>query len=208
MKNYLKFILLSAIAASTSCTLTPTTTTLLFPTQPTVVIYKAQSWQQRYHALRQYLLWNINGTFSIQQPGKTIIAEYKWQQKKSNYHIRIYSILGIYSIEIYGRPGIIMLSSSSQKYYTTLTLEKLLQKQLGWKFPVLNLYYWVRGIPAPGIYHSNFDSSGHLIFLQQNGWKIHFSRYSRINFIDLPHTLILDKKPFTVKIIIKSWQLY
>lgn len=81
MKNYLKFILLSAIAASTSCTLTPTTT-LLFPTQPTVVIYKAQSWQQRYHALRQYLLWNINGTFSIQQPGRTIIAEYKWQQKK------------------------------------------------------------------------------------------------------------------------------
>ncbi|WP_100622552.1 lipoprotein insertase outer membrane protein LolB [Candidatus Coxiella mudrowiae] len=202
MKNYSRLILLSTLAATPGCT-----PTLRLPTQPTVTYtYQAQSWQKHYHALSQFSLWNIDGAFSIQEPGRTIIAEYEWQQKGTNYHIRIHSTLGIYSVEISGRPGMVMLWRSSQEHYTTRTPEQLLQQQLGWQLPVSNLYYWVRGIPAPGIYHGNFDSYGHLTVLQQKGWSIRFSRYSTIDSI-VPYTLILNKGPFTIKIIIKSWQL-
>ena len=160
-------------------------TTLRLPSQPTST-YQTQSWQQRYQALSRISRWSIDGAFSIQQPGKTVMAAYDWQQKARNYHIRVHSSLDIYSVNISGRPGMVLLWRSPKERYTARTPEQLMQSQLGWQLPISNLYYWMRGIPAPGAYRANFDPYGHLIILQQNGWYIRFSQYTPIGPIELP----------------------
>lgn len=181
--------------------------TLRLPSEQTTSTYQTQSWQKRYQALSHISRWSINGVFSIQQPEKTIMAFYDWQQKARNYHIHVYSSLNIYSINIFGDSSMVLLWCSPKERYTADTPEQLMQAQLGWQLPVSNLYYWIRGIHAAGAYRANFDPYGHLITLQQNGWYIRLSQYIPIGPIDLPCMLKLKSKQLAVKIIIKNWSL-
>ncbi|ATN75106.1 lipoprotein insertase outer membrane protein LolB [Coxiella burnetii] len=193
------------IAIALSTLLISGCTTLRLPNQSTSV-YHQQTWAQRYYDLSRISQWNIDGAFSIQQPGKTIIAAYDWQQKGMNYRIRIHSSLDIYSVNISGRPGMVTLWRSPRQHYTASTPEQLMQQQLGWQLPLSNLYYWIRGIPAPGAYQADFDTYTHLIALQQSGWHICFSQYTTVGSVDLPRTLQLSNGPLAVKIVVKHWQ--
>ena len=83
-----------------------------------------------------------------------------------------------------------------------------MQQVLGWQLPVTNLYFWVRGLPAPNSSASTtFDPYHHLIELEQQGWQIQYERYTAIQGIDLPSKLRLKRGQLQVKIVISSWKL-
>lgn len=168
--------------------------------------FHKQSWQQRRHALTRIRSWNIDGAFSIRQMNKSTIASYIWQQRGNSYNIRIHSSLDIYTADIAGRPNYVTLQRSNQQRFSARTPEQLMQKQLGWHLPISSLYYWMRGLPAPGKYQAKFDTFGHLIYLQQAGWQIQFSNYISVGKVDLPRTLQLNSERFAVKIVIKHWK--
>ena len=180
-------------------------TTLRLLSQPTST-YQTQNWQQHCQALSHISRWSINGAFSIQKPGKTVIAVYDWQQQARNYHIHVHSSLDIYSVNISGRFSTALLWRSPQERYIARAPEEFTRAQLEWQLPISNLYYWIRGIPAPGAYRANFHPYGHLITLQQNGWYIRFSQYTHIGPVDLPRVLQLNSGQLTVKIIITHWK--
>ena len=202
MNNFNYSVALLGVLLLSGCT------TLYLPNQKPV-IYHQQTWQQRYNNLSCLSRWNIDGTFSIQQFGKTTIAAYNWQQNGTNYHIRIYSsLLGIYSINICGRPGRVVLWRSPQERCTASTPQQLMQKQLNWTLPLSNLYYWIRGIYTPGVaYRAHVDLYAHLIKLQQSGWNIFFSQYASVGSVDIPRVLKLSSGCLVVKIVIKHWKL-
>ena len=201
MNNFSYGVALLSVLLFSGCT------TLNLPHQRPV-IYHQQTWQQRYNNLSRLSKWNIDGTFSIQQSGKTTIAAYSWQQNSTHYHIRIHSLLGIYSINICGRPGKVTLWRSPQEHYTASTPQQLMQQQLNWKLPLSNLYYWIRGIHAPGVaYRVYVDTYAHVMKLQQSGWNIFFSQYTSIGSIDIPRVLQLSSNRLMVKIVIKHWNL-
>ena len=83
-----------------------------------------------------------------------------------------------------------------------------MQQRLGWQFPLRNLIYWVRGIPAPNIpAKKKMGKHMQLVALKQQGWQINFSRYQRIGNITLPSELDLFNSRLQVRIIIKNWTL-
>lgn len=170
------------------------------------ITYHKQSWQQRRNALTKIRHWAIDGAFSIQQTGRSAIASYDWKQTGGSYNIRIHSSLNIYTADISGKPGYVTLQQSNKRY-SARTPEQLMQRQLGWHLPISNLFYWMRGLPAPGKYKAKFDTFGHLIYLQQAGWSVQFSKYLPVGNVDLPRTLQLHSKQLAVKIVIKHWKL-
>ena len=200
MKYLIIIIILSALVLN-GCA------TLHLPDQEPVY-YNQKIWKQRYQYLKRITKWNISGAFSIYQPNKMIIASYNWKQKDQNYHIRIYSSLSAYSVNIFGRPGMVMLSYSPKNNYEARTSAQLIQRQLDWPLPLYDLYYWIRGIPAERkSYHGNFDIYFHLITLQQNGWCIHFSKYISVGLVDFPRILQLNNSQLKIKIVITHWKL-
>ncbi len=169
--------------------------------------YQKQSWAQRRQALSHLQQWNIAGAFSIRQPNKSVIASYDWEQKGQNYRIHIQSSLDIYSVNIAGQPGRVTLWRSAKEYFTAQTPEQLMQQQLGWQLPVSSLYYWLRGLPAPGNYHGQWDSYGHLIQLSQAGFTVQFSHYLSLNGVDVPQMLQISNPRVAMRIAIKRWGL-
>lgn len=175
------------------------------PTTPSVS-YQKISWPQRQHALNRITDWDIDGAFSIRQPNKTTIASFDWTQKEKNYRIRIHSSLDLYGVNITGRPGLVMLWRAQNDHFTARSPEQLMQQQLGWRLPVSNLYYWMRGLPAPGNYQAQFDNYGHLSTLTQQGWQIQYAQYLSVRNVDLPQMLDLTNQDLGVKIVIKQWK--
>jgi len=169
--------------------------------------FKKESWQQRQLALKKIQRWNITGAFSIRQPNNSSIANYEWQQYGKNYHIRIHSTLGIYSVAINGGPGRITLKRSNNQSFSARSPEQLMQQQLGWRLPLSDLLYWLRGLPAPGKYCPDIDQYGHLVDLRQQSWHVHFSQYLTVNGVDMPRILQLQNGSLVIRIAVKQWKI-
>lgn len=167
------------------------------------------SWQERQTMLAQLRNWNIHAIMAVQtyiaNEGGT--ANLKWQQNNQNYNLLLYGPLGANAVKITGQPGHVSLETAQGKKFTAKTPELLLAEQTGWRLPISDLYYWIRGLPAKGPSSAmQLDPFHRLIRLNQAGWAIDFLRYTSVNQMDLPAKLTLQNKDIKIKIIINQWE--
>ena len=152
--------------------------------------------------------WDLKGMIAIRNTHDAWSAHWQWNQQNQNYVINLIGPLGSNSIQLTGSPGKVLLETSDGKKTQSASPETLLEKQLGWRLPVSNLYYWVRGLPVPGIpAQKQLDASQHISVLAQQGWRVEYLRYSRVGQTDLPAKMNLNNAALNVKILISQWQL-
>lgn len=166
--------------------------------------------------------FRAEGAFSITQTNpdalptdkkpRPEIANFRWDQYGPKaYDISITSPLDLYQLQILKRLGSITLWKNGTIALTAKTPENIMQKTMGWSLPISNLYYWVRGIPAPQdpkYYHATYDQYGHLSTLTQQGWTVRYTAYKTINQDDLPQTFFLDRPGMSVKIVVRYWNQF
>ncbi len=162
--------------------------------------------QQRKLNIAKVTSWNIQGAFSVQFAKQSIMASYVWQQSGKKYNLKIAAPLNFATLVIKGQPGKVVMEKGT-KNYTAKTPEALMQKQMGWFLPVSNLYYWIRGFPAPGKHKITYDQYGHVRTLQQQGWMVRFENYQTVRGVDLPKIMQLQNAKLKVKLVIKTWRL-
>ena len=181
----------------------------LTPPKHSEQAFKALTGAERQARLARIHRFAINGAFSIQQVGKKpMLANYFWQQEgKNQYRIRISSALNLFNITVLGRLHSVTLWKSAKDHVTARTPEALLQKEMGWSLPIRNMFYWVRGMAAPGAKHIRRNKYGLLVGLTQDGWKIQFSDYSKIKGFDLPSKLKMKHASLNVTLVMKHWRL-
>ena len=163
---------------------------------------------KRQQAGRHLHSWYVSGAFSITQNNKQTIASYKWWQRaKQSYTLQIFGPLSLGLVTVRSTPGSVALQQG-KKTTTATSASDLLKQQLGWDFPVQNLFYWARGLKVPGAsYQQGFDKFGHLISVRQGSWQIKFSAYKTFaGNIDLPQRLLLSASGVRIKLVLKNWQ--
>ena len=169
-----------------------------------------QKWDTRASTLADIHHWDLQAVVGIQNKIKNenVTANLKWQQVNNTYTIQLFGPLGAGAAKLTGTPGHVTLETSDGKTYKAATPEELLGQQTGWNLPVSNLYYWIRGLPVPNVAATKqFDAYHHLTELEQQGWQIHFMRYTSINQIDVPDKIFLNNPQLNVKIVIKDWKI-
>ena len=167
----------------------------------------SMSWSARQQQLKTVKQWHLTGAIAIKTPGHGQSASLAWQQAKNNYKINVFGPLGAGRVTLSGMPNRVTLQANG-KHYEAATPEALMQKVLGWHLPISNLIYWVRGLPATNAAaKEHFDAYHHLSALQQQGWQVQYLRYTNVDGIDLPSSIMLKQGELTVKIIISNWDL-
>jgi outer membrane lipoprotein LolB len=170
-------------------------------------VYQAKPWSLRKMHLSEKTRWDIQGSVGVSTQGKTQIGSFTWKQIDNRYAINLYGPLNLGSIGIAGLPGKVTLYKPTGVYSAT-TPEALMQQQLGWYLPISNMYYWIRGLPAPGESGKQVrDNFGHLVLLQQQGWCIQFQAFIPQANADVPRKIIMDNAQVHVKLVITSWNL-
>lgn len=152
--------------------------------------------------------WEINGALAAKSKSKGWSATLNWVQTgSSTSQIRLIGPLGGGTVIITKKGSTITFQDGNKKS-TSTNGEELLKKETGISLPVNNLYYWVRGLPAPGGGESEVhDKYNHLVKLRQHGYTIDFTKYTSVNGKDLPSMIRLEGNGVMIKVIIKSWHV-
>ena len=199
-------LLAALLGCSTQPPLTPPTLT-----PPTI-----DTWD-RYHARLQGLQhWQLNGKLGVriaeegaESPPRGGSAYLHWQQHPDDYAIRLSGPLGQGTTWIKGSPAGVYLEQAGQAPLRADTPEALVSQTLGWDLPISDLFYWVRGIPAPRAPVAGLEKndSGSLSQLEQSGWQLAFSRYNAVGPWQLPGKIVAVRGGLRLTLIIKDWAI-
>lgn len=167
------------------------------------------SWSQRQYVLSNMIDWQFRGDFILKMPGKKLSANIFWQQQAALYQIMLFGPFGIGSVTIEGGSDFVQLKDNRGHAYSAQTPEALLQRQVGWSLPVSSLYYWVRGLPAPGrVDQLMYDEFHRIQHMEQQGWSIDYVAYQRVQQLELPREIrfMHDKIYLDLTIEGDSWK--
>ena len=167
----------------------------------------AQGWRAHKTEVAAIDGWEISGKVGIRAPNDSGSGTLYWLQRQDYYDIRLSGPLGRGAARLTGHPGDASLEVANQGRYQAATPEDLLQQQLGWRLPVGNLVYWVRGLPAPeGKSSLTLDGDSRLARLEQDGWTVEYTRYSQQGAYWLPERMKVHGQDLDVTLVIKDWQ--
>lgn len=203
-----KHTCISAICLLTACT-TPQRTTIEPSSQTTPP--KTETQEMTHHskiALASSITsWQLSGAMAAKNAKKGWTASLDWKQQGPNrYQIRLFGPLGGGTV-IIEKHGNVITYQDGPKTITSTNADELLAKKTGVRLPVKNLYYWIRGLPAPGsVTSSNYDTEKRLISLNQAGYNINYTAYTSIKSINLPSKIRLEGHGVMLKLVIKHWE--
>lgn len=155
--------------------------------------------------------WTIIGKLGVRSPRDNGSANLTWQQKAApNYRIHLSGPLGAGATVISGTPGGVSLQRGDEPAMHARDPAQLTEQMLGWPLPVSEMFYWVRGLPAPGGSASEQrNAQGQLQGLRQAGWQLSFSDYQAVGAYSLPTRIKAETSqgagPVKVTLVIKEW---
>ncbi|MGL5741354.1 MAG: lipoprotein insertase outer membrane protein LolB [Legionella sp.] len=167
---------------------------------------KVMPLEQRKAKTQTVSSWEIRGAMAAKNKAKGWSTAMNWiQSGPSTYQIRLMGPLGSRTVLI-DKKGNTITFQDGPKKITSHNADELLAEQTGIKLPVNNLYYWVRGLPAPGpVEAEHHDQYNHLTQIKQSGYTINFNQYTSEKGIDLPSMIHVEGNGVTVKVVIKKW---
>lgn len=152
--------------------------------------------------------FEISGALAARSKNKGWSAQLNWVQRgASAYQIRLSGPLGSGTVLI-SKSGNIVTLKDGPKTASSSNAGALLKQQTGISLPVNSLYYWVRGIPAPGsIQSEKHDAAGRLLMLRQNGFIVEYLQYTAYGNQILPSHIRLQGNGVFIKLIVKRWRI-
>ncbi len=151
--------------------------------------------------------WQINGKVGIRAPKDSGSGTLFWLQRQDYYDIRLSGPLGRGAARLTGHTGAVLLEVANQGRYQADSPETLLEEQLGWRLPISNLLWWIRGLPAPeSKSRISLNASGHLAQLEQDSWQVQYLSYTEQNGYSLPERIKLHGSNLDITLVIKDWQ--
>ncbi|MDP1602158.1 MAG: lipoprotein insertase outer membrane protein LolB [Legionella sp.] len=152
--------------------------------------------------------FELSGAMAARGPKKAWSASVNWVQRGAgSYQIRLFGPLGSGTILIQ-KQGSTVTYKDGPKSASSSNGDELLKQQTGVRLPVNNLYYWVRGIPAPGAVQSaQRDASNHIMVLRQAGFTIQYAGYKNVGNMVLPSNIRLQGNGVSIKFVIKRWNV-
>lgn len=176
------------------------------PTAPSA----SDDWDNYRQVLGAIEQWQVQGKLGIRLPDNSGSVYFNWKQWPAEFAIHLNGPLGQGATWVRGNERQVSLEQAGQAPMSAASPEDLMYNALGWWLPVGELYYWIRGIPAPDapVQSLQRHTDGTLLSLEQRGWQMSYSRHEDVEGWSLPTRLTASNRDIRLTFIIKSWQLH
>ena len=172
-----------------------------------------QLWQQHQAALLPIQHWELRGRLAVRADDQGGQATLVWRRDGSRHSMRLGGPLGRGLLQLTQDESGAQLQDAEQRISRAPSAEELLFRYSGWRLPVDNLNYWVRGVPVPAVaMEQELNDSGHLKTLRQEGWEVQYQEYVLVEGRSLPSRLRLTNPQKTighpameVRLVIERW---
>ncbi len=137
-------------------------------------------------------------------------ASFIWRQKNQNqYELMLLGPLGSYPTLIRSVNGRATIRTQKNTYYLVRSGMQFWRNRnstFSIKIPILQMPYWLRGLPAPNGAHSmRWNTNGTLRQLQQFEWTIDYLSWTSVKNQMLPKQLTMHNSYQTLNLLIYQW---
>ncbi|MFK8068011.1 MAG: lipoprotein insertase outer membrane protein LolB [Gammaproteobacteria bacterium] len=164
-------------------------------------------WEAHKIHISELKYWRMNSRAFIQSKDDGFASSIRWKQQDQLYDIRFTAPFsqGLYHLS--GAPENVSILLPDGTEQTAIDPETLMNKTLGFKFPVSGLGYWLRGLPYPEDPGRDIvlDSNERLAELKQAGWDIKISKYIHKDGYYLPTKLTIENSHLKIKMAVSEW---
>lgn len=172
-----------------------------------------QLWRQHEAALLPIQHWELRGRLAIRADDQGGQATLVWRRDGSRHGLRLGGPLGRGLLQLTQDENGAQLQDAEQRILRAPSAEELLFRYSGWRLPVENLNYWVRGLPVPSVaMEQELDDNGLLKVLFQEAWEVQYEEYILVDGRNLPRRLRLTNPRKTagqpameVRLVIERW---
>jgi len=164
------------------------------------------AWQAHKQTVEPITDWTLQGKLGLRSMRESGSGTLYWWQARDAYDIRLSGPLGRGATRIAGDQQGVTLEIAGQAPMSAVSAEELVEEQIGWRLPVDNLLWWVRGLPAPNSpSRVQLDPDSRLARLTQAGWVIEYSRYQEVGGITLPQRMQLSGHDVLLTLVVTQW---
>lgn len=172
-------------------------------------------WQTHESTLLPIQHWELRGRLAVRTDARGGQASLTWKRDAAQHNIRLSGPLGRGMVQVTQDEKGAQLQDAEQRVFHAASAEELLYRYTGWRLPLTNLDYWVRGVPVPSMpANRELDDAGRLKTLRQQGWEVLYQEYVRFDGHELPNRLTLTFTPdqatpelpaMEVRLVIDRW---
>lgn len=165
-------------------------------------------WEQHHQQLAQLSIWSMEGKLGYRDSRDGGSAWVNWQQSGVAFELQLHGPFGAGATQISGDADFAALQRGDRETIYAPSPAALTEQLFGWQWPVDQLQYWVKGIPAPNapLDASSHNSDGTLATLDQANWQLTFSQYQQVGAWVLPGRIRGNSGEYSFTLVIKNWQ--
>jgi outer membrane lipoprotein LolB len=197
------FLLLALVVMLSACGSMPTEPELPQISQDEI----DQLLEQRQSELQAISRWQLDARFSFVTESEAWSGKLHWQQQPNNeYFIQFSDPAGQGAMQLQGGGQMVELRLADGKTYQAEDADTLLRQETDWNLPIKSLWYWIRGLPDPGLpLKSELDAQGLPGKFDQQGWRIIYQSYHQVDNRSFPRKIVIEKAALKLKLIIMNW---
>ncbi len=168
------------------------------------------AYRKRAFGLHALIDWDLAGKLSIDDGQNGGSGRLHWQVRGAESQLDFRGALGRGAWRLNIASGVAVLKKADGTVIRSATVEKLLEKEVGWVIPLKDLQWWVLGVAPPGASDDlglDLDEEGRVLQMHQHGWKISFDRYRLFGAFELPGRMHAVQGQNRVKLAVASWSV-
>lgn len=166
------------------------------------------AFEARNAMLAEWETWRFTGRLGVDAGPEGGSGRLDWSQAPDLQTLRFRGALGQGAWRLSVTPTGATLELGDGTSRQDRDVDRLVQRETGWRLPLGSLAWWVRGAPdpdAPPPRVLELDDDGALAALVQGGWRIEFRRHDTVEGWRLPTRLEASRDEVTVKLAISRW---
>jgi len=162
---------------------------------------------QRERSLLKQADWSLEGRLAISGPSDSGSGSLDWLQQGERFRFTVSAPVSGKTWTLRGDATHAELTGLGNRTPSARDASGLLEQELGWKVPVAELAYWVRGMRAPGQAEMRFRDDGLPAEFQQAGWTIEYRDYAQGHDPVLPRRIFASNGDYKVRLVVQQWEM-
>lgn len=152
--------------------------------------------------------WGLQARFAVSDGHDGGSGTLEWRQDGTRYSLDLRAPITGKTARLEGGPEGAVLTGLREGPIRGDDAQALLADEFGWHIPVARLIWWIRALRAPDSPADlSYGENGLPALLEQDGWKVEYRDWYADRDPPLPRKVYASKPPYSVRVLIESWQL-
>lgn len=164
--------------------------------------------EAREQLLAPHQSWTIEARLGVSDGEDGGSGNLTWVERPERYDFTLRGPVTARSFHLFGDATGVVLEGLEDGPLHGASAQRLLARVFGWRMPLAELRYWVRGMRAPGSPATiEFGANGLPQMIRQQGWAVEYREWFETTDPALPQKVFAEKGPYRVRVSIRRWEL-